>query len=125
MNGLSAVHVIRQFGIDPNVILTPEGKLETPEGNEYELASSEGTEDSSSSEGSFSNTPQNSWAITDERKQLKLKLTTKIKKQAIASVVPYRLSDSETRTTSSVAWLQSGLLTQDAITILYPKGKRR
>ena len=33
MDGLSAVGVIRQFGIDPNVILTPEGKLETPEGN--------------------------------------------------------------------------------------------
>ena len=67
MDGLSAVDVIRQFGIDPNVILTPEGKLEIPAGNQYELASLEGTEDSSSSEGSVSDTSQNGLAITDER----------------------------------------------------------
>ena len=32
MDGLSAVEVIRQYGIDPNVILTPDGQLETPNG---------------------------------------------------------------------------------------------
>ena len=31
MDGLSAVDVIRQFGLDPNAVLTPEGKLETSE----------------------------------------------------------------------------------------------
>ena len=30
MDGLSAAEVIRQYGIVPNVILTPEGKFETP-----------------------------------------------------------------------------------------------
>ena len=64
MDGLSAVDVIRQFGVDAND-LTPEGKLETPEGDVHELASSEGTEDSSSLEGSVSDTSQNCRAITD------------------------------------------------------------
>jgi hypothetical protein len=32
MDGLSAAEIIRQYGIDPNAILTPDGKLETPDG---------------------------------------------------------------------------------------------
>ena len=79
MDGLSAADVIRQFGIDPNAILTPEGKLGTPEGDAYEPASSESTENSSSPDESASDTSHNSRSSTDGRKQLKLKLTTKIK----------------------------------------------
>ena len=36
MDGLSAVDVIRPCCIDPSVIITPEGKLVTPEGEDYE-----------------------------------------------------------------------------------------
>jgi hypothetical protein len=46
MDGLSAVGVICQFGFDPNTTLTPEGKLETFEGNECDPASSESTHNS-------------------------------------------------------------------------------
>ena len=32
MDGLSAADVMRQFGLDPNVVISLEGKMLTPEG---------------------------------------------------------------------------------------------
>ena len=61
MDGLSAGDVIRQYGIDPNVSLTPEGKIETPSGEEYFPTSSEGSDYSSSSDECVWFTSQLSW----------------------------------------------------------------
>ena len=54
MDGVSAAEVIRQYGIDPNVILTPAVKFETPDGEEYIPASTDSSDYSSSSDGSIS-----------------------------------------------------------------------
>ena len=83
MDGLSVADVIRQLGIDKNNIITRAGKLVTPEGEDYEAIPSDDSGTSSSDE-SVSEAHRSSRAITDERKQLKLKLTTIIKKQAKA-----------------------------------------
>ena len=50
MDGLSAAELLMQFGIDPNVVFYPDGKLHTPEGDEYSFLLSDSGESSSSSE---------------------------------------------------------------------------
>ena len=40
-DGLPVVDVMRQFGIDPNAVMTTEGKLQTPDGLFFESSSSE------------------------------------------------------------------------------------
>ena len=53
MEGLSAADAIRQFGVDPNAVLSSDGILRTPGGLEYEDTSS-GHRGSLSSESSNS-----------------------------------------------------------------------
>ena len=54
MEGLSAAELLMQFGIDPHVVIFPDGKVRTPEGDDYSFPRSDTSESSSSSEGSRS-----------------------------------------------------------------------
>ena len=84
MDGLSAAEVIRQYGMDPNVFLTPEGKLETPNGAEYIHVPSDGSDCSSILDGSSTGSLESDRDAIDGRKLLNMKLTAKIKKRAQA-----------------------------------------
>ena len=84
MDSLSAVGVVLQYGIDPNVALTPEGKFEIPGGEAYIFASSDSSAYSSGSYESVSDLHQSGRRAADEKKLLKLKLAAKIKKRAEA-----------------------------------------
>ena len=50
MEGLAAAELLMQFGIDPNVAMMPDGKVQTPEGQDYTSSASESRGSSSSSE---------------------------------------------------------------------------
>ena len=50
MEGLSAAELLRQFGIDPDVRVTPDGKLMTPEGEIFTIQNSDSSDSSSCSE---------------------------------------------------------------------------
>ena len=50
MEGLSAAELLMQLGIDPNVPVTPDGKLFTPEGESYTVSTSDSSSSSSCSE---------------------------------------------------------------------------
>ena len=50
MEGLSAAELLMQLGIDPNVPVTPDGKLLTPEGESYTVSTSDSSSSSSCSE---------------------------------------------------------------------------
>ena len=50
MEGLSAAELLRQFGIDPDVRVTPDGKLLTPEGEKFTISNSDSSSSSSCSE---------------------------------------------------------------------------
>ena len=63
MEGLSVADVMRQFWVDPNAILSSDGILRTPEGSEYEDASS-GSSDYLSLEGSSSSASDEETATT-------------------------------------------------------------
>ena len=126
MDGLSAVDVFRQFGFDPNVILTPEGRLKLLDGDEYDPASAEFIENSSVSDDSASDTYQNSRTSTEGRKQLKLKLTTNFEKQAKArergAIPAFRQRNYDY---VKLGMVKCGLLTLDAVATLCPKEKQR
>ena len=63
MDSLSVADVMRQFWVDPNAILSSDGVLRTPEGSEYEDASS-GSSDYLSLEGSSSSASDEETATT-------------------------------------------------------------
>ena len=63
MDSLSVADVMRQFWVDPNAILSSDGILRTPEGSEYEDASS-GSSDYLSLEGSSSSASDEETATT-------------------------------------------------------------
>ena len=48
--GLSAAELLVQFGIDPDVRVTPDGKLLTPEGETFTVLNSDSSSSSSCSE---------------------------------------------------------------------------
>ena len=48
--GLSAAELLVQFGIDPDVRVTPDGKLLTPEGDKFTVSKSDSSSSSSCSE---------------------------------------------------------------------------
>ena len=64
MDGLSAAELLMQFGIDPHVVIVPDGKMRTPEGEDYSLPLSDTSGVSSSSEGSKSSGSDDS-SVTD------------------------------------------------------------
>ena len=74
MDNLSAAEVLQQYGYDPNVILTSEGKLVLPDGGDAEPTSSDKSDDSSSSDDDLPNPPGKESSPGDRRKLLKVKL---------------------------------------------------
>ena len=84
MDNLSAAEVLQQYGFDPNVILTSEGKLVLPNGGNAEQISSDESDDSSTSDGGSSNSSEDGSTSADHRKLLKVKLKAKIRQRAQA-----------------------------------------
>ena len=72
MDDLSAAEVIQQYGFDPNVALTSEGRLALPNGGEAEQVSSDGSDDTSISDGDSSKPSEDSSSSADIRKLLKI-----------------------------------------------------
>ena len=86
MEGLSAAELLRQFGIDPDVRVTPDGKLLTPEGETFTIHNSDSSGSSSCSEsGSCSENEspgssgdENTTIVVDRSKVLRTKIRVKI-----------------------------------------------
>ena len=68
MDGLSAADVIRQYGIDPNFILTLAGEFETPSGEEFIPASLESSDFAYILDEGASGSHQSDQRTTDEKK---------------------------------------------------------
>ena len=66
MNNLSAAEVLQQYGYDPNVILTSEGKLVLPDGGNAEQIPSDESENSSTSDGDPSNSSVENSTLADK-----------------------------------------------------------
>jgi hypothetical protein len=84
MDNLSAAEVLQQYGYDPNVILTSEGKLVLPDGGDAEPTSSDKSDDSSSSDDDLSNSLGKELPSSGRRQRLKVKLKEKIRQRAQA-----------------------------------------
>ena len=95
MERISAAELLMQFGIDPNVVITPDGKLHTPEGEDFVFSMSGFGGSSSSSEGDTSPGSDESesartesegfsMAKADKSKVLRKKFEKKIKERVLA-----------------------------------------
>ena len=67
---LSAAEVLQQYGFDPNVILTSEGRLALPDGGDVEQVPSDESDDTSISDGDSSNSSEDSSSSADNRGRL-------------------------------------------------------
>jgi hypothetical protein len=84
MDGLPAAEVIQQYGFDPNVSLTSEGKFELPKCIEVAHVRSDDSDGTSTSDGSSSESSGSNLNMADRRKLLKERLKAKIRKRAHA-----------------------------------------
>ena len=71
MDNLSAAEVIQQYGFDPNTILTSDGKFEMPDGADVTQILSDGSDGTSTSDGSSSDSLAIILKSVDKRKLLK------------------------------------------------------
>ena len=83
MEGLSAAELLRQFGIDPDVRVTPDGNLLTPEGETFTIQNS----DSESGSSSENESPESSGVecttiVADRSKVLRKNIRAKIQERA-------------------------------------------
>ena len=71
MDNLSAAEVLQQYGFDPNVILTSEGRLELPDGGDATQVFSDGSDDTSTADGSSSDSSESSLESVVQKEALK------------------------------------------------------
>ena len=90
VDGLFVADVIRKFGIDPHFALTPDPRLQTPVGLPH-LTKAYWK-------------PTNNRISTDTRKQLQLKLTERVRKQAKARERGANPAYRNSSTLSSAPW---------------------
>ena len=84
MDNLSAAEVVQQYGFDPHVILTSQGRLALPDGGDAKQVPSHESDDTSISDGDSSNSSEDSSSSADNRKLLNIKLNTEIRQRAQA-----------------------------------------